>query len=237
MPMVWYIPPLSPVVDVVQETGEDAEDKGNLFAAIDALRIPVEYLAELFTAGDVAPVDAVLKKLAAMRSYMRDINMGREPNGSIPEAVGMSEEEMYDMYRLLAIAKYDERYVIPPAHTEQAHSLEELATECSLNYEGGPGMGGSGPFGEGSGAPTPIAVENFQMLQSRQTSGTIAAPGDKAARVNLLNWDGKGTPTGMFPPSSTGPGVVGKAAAPDTEPDGATGPGGTGGLTGGADLK
>ena len=55
MPMVWYIPPLSPVVDVVEETGEDAEDKGNLFAAIDALRIPVEYLAELFTAGDVAP--------------------------------------------------------------------------------------------------------------------------------------------------------------------------------------
>ena len=55
MPMVWYIPPLSPVVDVVRETGEDAEDTGNLFAAIDALRIPVEYLAELFTAGDVAP--------------------------------------------------------------------------------------------------------------------------------------------------------------------------------------
>ena len=51
MPMVWYIPPLSPVVDVVKETGHDAEDKGNLFAAIDALRIPVEYLAELFTAG------------------------------------------------------------------------------------------------------------------------------------------------------------------------------------------
>ena len=87
---------------------------------------------------------------------------------------------MYDMYRLLAIAKYDERYVIPPAHAEQAHSLEELATECSLDYEGGPGMGGSGPFGEGSGAPTPIAVENFQMLQDRQTSDTLAAPADKA---------------------------------------------------------
>ena len=86
-----------------------------------------------------------------MRSYMRDINLGREPDASIPAAVGMTEEEMYDMYRLLAIAKYDERYVIPPAHAEQAHSLEELATECSLDYEGGPGMGGSGPFGEGSG--------------------------------------------------------------------------------------
>ena len=91
------------------------------------------------------------KKLAAMRSYMRDINMGRDPDASIPAAVGMTEEEMYDMYRLLAIAKYDERYVIPPAHAEQAHSLEELATECSLDYDGGPGMGGSGPFGEGSG--------------------------------------------------------------------------------------
>ena len=148
MPMVWYIPPLSPVVDVVRDTGEDAEDKGNLFAAIDALRIPVEYLAELFTAGDVEPVDAVLKKLAAMRCYMRDINMGREPDGAIPAAVGMSEEDMYDMYRLLAIAKYDERYVIPPAHAEQAHSLEELATECSVSEYGG---GQQDLFGEGSG--------------------------------------------------------------------------------------
>jgi nitrate reductase beta subunit len=179
----------------------------------------------------------VLKKLAAMRSYMRDINLGRDPDGSIPAAVGMSEEEMYDMYRLLAIAKYDERYVIPPAHAEQAHSLEELGTECALDYEGGPGMGGSGPFGEGSGALTPIAVENFQMLQNRQTADTMAGPADKSARVNLLNWDGKGAPTGIFPPRSEGPGPVTDPAAPDTDDDGATGPGGTGGLTGGADFR
>ena len=38
MPMVWYIPPLSPVVDVIKDTGFDAEDQGNLFAAIEALR-------------------------------------------------------------------------------------------------------------------------------------------------------------------------------------------------------
>jgi nitrate reductase beta subunit len=200
LPMVWYIPPLSPVVDVVRDTGEDAEDPRNLFAAIDALRIPAEYLAELFTAGDVAPVDRVLRQLAAMRSYMRDINLGREPDASIPASVGMTEEELYDMYRLLALAKYDERYVIPPAHAEQAHALEELATECALDYEGGPGMGGSGPFGEGSGVPTPIAVENFQMLRDRQTADTVASPGDKGTRVNLLSWDGKGSPQGLFPP-------------------------------------
>ena len=215
MPMVWYIPPLSPVVDVVAETGEDAEDKGNLFAAIDALRIPVEYLAELFTAGDVAPVDAVLKKLAAMRCYMRDINMGRDPDGSIPAAVGMSEEDMYDMYRLLAIAKYDERYVIPPAHAEQAHSLEELATECSVSEYGG---GQQDLFGEGSGAPTPIAVENFQMLQDRQTSDSLAGPENKGARVNLLNWDGKGSPPGLFPPKGDGL-VSGRRPKPALPPD------------------
>ncbi|MDH6522129.1 nitrate reductase beta subunit [Streptomyces sp. SAI-090] len=141
LPMVWYIPPLSPVVDAVRDTGRDAEDHRTLFAAVDALRIPIDYLAQLFTAGDPDPVDAVLRRLAAMRSYMRDINLGREPDASIPEAVGMDEEQMYDMYRLLALAKYDERYVIPPAHAEQAHKLEELATECSLDYEGGPRHG------------------------------------------------------------------------------------------------
>ncbi|HEU5471054.1 MAG TPA: nitrate reductase subunit beta [Actinophytocola sp.] len=200
MPMVWYIPPLSPVIDVVRDTGHDAEDHGNLFAAIDALRIPVEYLAELFTAGDTEPIDAVLRRLAAMRAYMRDINLGREPREEIATRVGMTGEQVYDMYRLLALAKYDERYVIPPAHAEQAHGLEELATECSLDYAGGPGMGGSGPFGESSGGASPIAVENFRMLQDRQTSDTMAAPSDKGNRVNLLNWDGKGTPEGLFPP-------------------------------------
>ena len=196
MPMVWYIPPLSPVVDVVRETGEDAEAAGNLFGAIDALRIPVEYLAELFTAGDPAPVNAVLRRLAAMRSYMRDINLGREPDETIPASVGMDGESVYDMFRLLAIAKYDERYVIPPAHAEQAHALEELATECALDYEGGPGMAEWGPFGENSGGVTPIAVENFQMLKQRQTADAVTP---MSGRVNLLNWDAKGGTDGLFP--------------------------------------
>jgi nitrate reductase beta subunit len=199
MPMVWYIPPLSPVVDIIRDTGHDAEDHGNLFAAIEALRIPIEYLAEMFTAGDPEPVAAVLRKLAAMRSYMRDINLGREPQEAIATDVGMTGEQIYDMYRLLALAKYEDRYVIPPAHAEQAHGLEELATECSLDYDGGPGMGGSGPFGETSGTPTPIAVENFHMLRDRQTSDSAATPTDKSSRVNLLNWDGKGHPAGLFP--------------------------------------
>jgi nitrate reductase beta subunit len=140
MPMVWYIPPLSPVVDVVRDTGYDAEDAENLFAAIDTLRIPVEYLANLFSAGHVPTVERVLYRLAAMRSYMRDINLGNDPKEGIANAVGMTGADMQKMYRLLAIAKYDERYVIPAAHAEEAHDLESIATDCPLNAEGGPGM-------------------------------------------------------------------------------------------------
>ena len=101
------------------------------------------------------------------------------------------------MYRLLAIAKYDERYVIPPAHAEQAHSLEELGTECSVSEYGG---GQQDLFGEGSGVPTPIAVENFHMLRERQTADTLSSPAGGGTRVNLLNWDGKGPPAELFPP-------------------------------------
>ena len=54
MPMVWYVPPLSPVVDAISRDGHDGEDADNLFGAISALRIPIEYLAGLFTAGDTA---------------------------------------------------------------------------------------------------------------------------------------------------------------------------------------
>jgi nitrate reductase / nitrite oxidoreductase, beta subunit len=203
MPMVWYIPPLSPVVDVLKNDGHDAEDSGNLFGAIDALRIPIGYLAELFTAGDPKPVRDVLARLAAMRSYMRDVNLGQDRRPEIADAVGLTPAEMEDMYRLLALAKYDERYVIPSVHGElhdQAGQLEELA--CSLDYEGGPGMGGSGPFGESSGGPQPVAVENFHALQQRQTSDGFVDPGDGRRRVNLLNWDGKGAAADIRPPRS-----------------------------------
>ena len=194
MPMVWYIPPLSPVVEALRDTGHDAESAGNLFGAIRSLRIPVEYLAELFTAGDVAPVVDSLDKLAAMRAYMRDHNLGRPADPSIPAAVGMTEEEVYDMYRLLAIAKYEDRYVIPTAFASAGAQLEELA--CSLDFEGGPGQYSSGSFGEASGRPVPVAVETFHALAQRQTSEQLVPPGDPG-QVNLLNWDGAGVPLGI----------------------------------------
>ncbi|WP_231510161.1 nitrate reductase subunit beta [Streptosporangium roseum] len=190
MPMVWYVPPLSPVVDALAGSGHDGEDAGNLFGAIETLRIPVEYLAELFTAGDPAPVTASLRRLAAMRAHMRRINLGEEPDPSIGARAGLTGDDIDGMYRLLALARYDERYVIPTAYAAQPGSVEEIG--CSLDYDGGPGM--TGPFGEASGQPVPVAIETFHSLKQRQTSESVTHE-----RVNLLNWDGKGVPKGMFP--------------------------------------
>ena len=86
MPMVWYVPPLSPVVDALTATGHDGEDPANLFGAIDSLRIPLAYLAELFTAGDPGPVEAALCRLAAMRAHMRRVNLGEEQDPEIATA-------------------------------------------------------------------------------------------------------------------------------------------------------
>ncbi|KQY24850.1 nitrate reductase [Cellulomonas sp. Root485] len=199
MPMVWYIPPLSPVVDVVTGSGNDGEDARTLFAAIDRLRIPVEYLAGLFTAGETAPVTAVLQRLAAMRAHMRNVNLGTEQDPRIAASVGMTAAQIEGMYRLLAIAKYEDRYVIPAAHAESAAALEETATGCSLDVDGGPGMGGGGRFGSSSGRPVRAAVETFHALRNRQTADKAAGP-SQPTRVNLLNWDGNGAPPGLFPP-------------------------------------
>lgn len=202
MPMVWYVPPLSPIVDLLSSQGHDAEDAGTLFGAIDALRIPSEYLAELFTAGDSSIIDGVLRRLAAMRAYMRGISLGTGADEAIAESVGMDGRTMQEMYRLMAIAKYAERYVIPKAHVEQAHNLEEMG--CSLDFEEGPGMYPSDSFGEGSGKPVPVAVETFYALKQRQTTDSEVQPGSLRGRVNLLNWDGRGVPEGIFPPKGDG---------------------------------
>jgi len=193
MPMVWYIPPLSPIVDLLRDQGHDAESPGVLFGAIRALRIPLEYLAELFTAGDVGEIERVLTVLAAMRAHMRNITLEQLQDDSIAASVGMTDQRIREMYRLLAIAKYNERYVIPTAHVEQAHELEELG--CSLEY----GPYEQPPLGEASGRPAPVAVETFHALRQRQTSDVSVSGEELRGRVNLLNWDGKGAPDGMFP--------------------------------------
>ncbi|MEU8817068.1 nitrate reductase subunit beta [Actinoplanes sp. NPDC048796] len=137
LPMVWYVPPLSPVLDAAGAAGRDDTDADEVFHTIDELRIPVEYLAELFTAGDAAAVGGVLMKLAAMRSYMRARTLDGTVTQDLLDTIGMDAEQVEAMYRLLAVAKYGDRYVVPAALSADAAALEEEVA-CPVGSEAGP---------------------------------------------------------------------------------------------------
>lgn len=140
MPMVWYIPPLSPVLDATTQLGADSSDADDVFHTITKLRIPMEYLASLFTAGDVDAVAGVLMRLAGMRTHMRRRTIDGGADEALLENIGMTASEVEELYRLLAIAKMADRYVVPAAHHEEGAELASWASGCSLDSPGGPGM-------------------------------------------------------------------------------------------------
>ncbi|WP_104526351.1 nitrate reductase subunit beta [Blastococcus atacamensis] len=186
LPMVWYVPPLSPVLDAVGSAGRDDTDADDVFHTIRDLRIPVEYLAELFTAGDAEAAAGVLMKLAAMRAYMRTRTLDGTVAQELLDGIGMTAEQVEAMYRLLAVAKYDERYVIPSAYSKDAAALEAQAaaatdTGCSLDCEGGPGMGGD---------PVGATVERFSLVKDGDSvrpgrPGLFTRRGDGRRGLNL----------------------------------------------------
>jgi nitrate reductase beta subunit len=131
LPMVWYVPPLSPFTTLFE--GKDTNGKlEEMFPAISQMRIPLEYLANMLTAGDTNIIMEVLEKMVAMRQYMRAKTLGKAPNEQQLKQIGMKAEVIEEMYRLLAIAKYDDRFVIPPAHKEHVQNL--YGEQGSIGY-------------------------------------------------------------------------------------------------------
>ncbi|OYD06674.1 nitrate reductase subunit beta [Paludifilum halophilum] len=141
LPMVWYVPPLSPIMNLFEGKGSPSNPE-DVFPAIDQMRIPIQYLANLLSAGDTEVIRNVLKKMAAMRSHMRAVNIGRESNPEWLREAGMDADMVEAMYRLLAIAKYEDRFVIPAAHKEQCSDLMLEQGACGLDFTGGPGSCG-----------------------------------------------------------------------------------------------
>ncbi len=135
LPMVWYVPPLSPI--------QQAADAGQIGMAgvipdVDSLRIPVKYLANMLTAGEEAPVLLALKRLLAMRAYKRAETVEGQLDLDVLQSVGLSKKQADEMYRYLAIANYEDRYVIPSAHREDAMS-EAFAERGGCGFSFGNG--------------------------------------------------------------------------------------------------
>lgn len=138
LPMVWYIPPLSPIMNLFEGKGSQQTEE-DIFPAIDQMRIPIDYLAQLLTAGDTDHIRATLKKMSVMRQYMRAVQINKSIDPALVSSVGLTEQQIEDMYRLLAIAKYDDRFVIPSSHREEVSDLYAEQGSCGLSFSGGPG--------------------------------------------------------------------------------------------------
>ena len=136
--MVWYVPPLSPIQNAA-EAGHVGMD--GLIPDVDSLRTPLRYLANMLTAGDEAPVRLALKRLLAMRSYKRMQLVEKQEVQSILDDVGLTKLQVEEMYRYLAIANYEDRFVIPTAHREEALS-DAFAERNGCGFSFGEGCSG-----------------------------------------------------------------------------------------------
>ena len=146
LPMVWYVPPLSPIQTAVQS--RMIGEVGGL-PDVAALRIPLQYLANLLTAGDVDPVRRALERLLAMRAHMRHRHVGGTADPRPAERTGLTPAEFDAMYRLLGIANYEDRFVIPTTHREYAENAFELKGSCGFTFGNGCSGGETSlsPFG------------------------------------------------------------------------------------------
>ena len=145
LPMLFYVPPLLPVMASLGKQ-KNAEQKVNeiakkwddewlydtsteeLWGTIDEARFPLEYLANLFSAGDTEKVKSRVKKLMAVRIYRRFKTVGdisQEKSDQALADAGLTPKMADGIYYLTSLAKFDDRFVIPPAHREQAIEMIE----------------------------------------------------------------------------------------------------------------
>ena len=134
LPMVWYVPPLSPIQSAAEAGKISAQDG---MPDVRSLRIPLKYLANLLTAGDEKPVVEALRRMFAMRIFMRDRHVEGRHNEAVLAEVDLTVEEVEDMYKIFAIANIEDRYVIPTTHREGAEDLAARQGGCGISFGGG----------------------------------------------------------------------------------------------------
>jgi len=125
-------------------TGDNGEEDGvnGILPEMEQMRIPVKYLANMFTAGDEKPVADALRRMLAMRAYMRSKTVTGSADLTVLDGTGLTPEQTEKMYRLMALAPYDERFVIPTSHREQAENVFGDRAGCGFTEDRGCGTGG-----------------------------------------------------------------------------------------------
>ena len=135
VPNLFYVPPLLPTMGKVED-GNYHNSAEKLFGGIENTRLPISYMASLFSAGNTETIKEVLKKLMAVRWYRRDETVGDQSKTELEELlkqVGIDRKTADDIYRLTSLPTVKERYVIPPAHREEAIEMLEDAGDVKGN--------------------------------------------------------------------------------------------------------
>ena len=134
VPMLFYVPPLVPVmghtIDGIYGRTGDA-----IFSSLEEARLPISYLASLFSAGNTDIVASSLKKLMAVRWYRRSLEIDDVDPAKAARVLadaGLTAEQANAIYRLTALSTLEERFVLPPLQREEALSSfgDEAAEEC-----------------------------------------------------------------------------------------------------------
>lgn len=136
LPMVWYIPPLSPVQSAIEQGKIPASSDG-IMPDVSRMRIPVRYLANLLTGGKEEPIEFGLKRMLAMRHFMRSKLIEGQEDTRILDQVGLSKEMVNDMYKIMALANYEDRYVIPTGHREETLDAYGESGGCGFSFGNG----------------------------------------------------------------------------------------------------
>jgi nitrate reductase beta subunit len=139
LPMLFYVPPLLPVTGSMNH--EVYDSSRDFFSSLENARLPIRYMASLFSAGDEEKIKAVYRKLMAVRIYKRAQTVGDIPQQEAARAVELgatTPEEIEAIYRLTSLAGFEERFVIPPFAREAAIELVQITQD--RQHEGGMGF-------------------------------------------------------------------------------------------------
>ncbi len=128
LPMLFYVPPMLPVLASTQGghyevSGLEGAGLGPLLSRLENARVPLRYLASLFSAGNEKIIDEVYRKLIAVRVHMRAKTVGDMPEEEAADALAQGQitaEVAEAIHRLTALPTYNQRFVIPPMAREVA---------------------------------------------------------------------------------------------------------------------
>ena len=72
-----------------------------------------------------------------MRAYMRAKTVDGVIDEGIAEKVGMSGPMIEEMYHVMAIANYEDRFVIPTSHREVTEDAYDVRGSCGFSFGNG----------------------------------------------------------------------------------------------------